>query len=160
MMEISWVDTTSGSEGENAQLRNEILWYRRQYLMSLIVTIGVSLACAVLAAYLVFHKHDPQLVQVPLGAGERAAMLLEIQRVNKQRDDLKALALNYKAQIKKLNASIAAHDGQLEALQARGQEISQQNKEMAQRMGTTQGVILEAKRVLGPMGVHNVKIVE
>jgi predicted alpha/beta-fold hydrolase len=159
MMEVQWVDATSGSE-DNAQLRNDLLWYRRQYLMSLIVTIGVSLACAILAAYLVYHKHDPQLVQVPIGAGERAAMLAELQQAHKQLDDLKALTLNYKAQIKKLNAAIADHDGQLEALQARGQEISQYNKEMAQRMGTTQGVVLEAKRVLGPMGLKSIQVVE
>jgi len=116
--------------------------------------------CALLVAYLITHKYDPKPVQVPIGAGERAAMLAEIQAVTKQRDDLKALALNYKAQVKRLNASISDDAAKVAALEARGQEISQQNREMAQRMGTTQGVVLEAKRVLGPMGVNHVKIVD
>jgi len=45
---------------------------------------------------------------------------------------------------------------QLEALQARGQEIDRLNKEQAQRMSTHQGVVMEAKRVLGV----NVQVIE
>ena len=40
----------------------DALWYRRQYLMSLIINVAVVLVCAVLSAYLVYHKHDPMSV--------------------------------------------------------------------------------------------------
>jgi len=135
---------------------NDHLRKQRRYRISLIINLIVVLMCALLVAYLVTHKYDPQPVQVPIGAGERAAMLAEIQQLTKQRDDLRALALNYKAQVKRLNASISDDAAKVAALEARGQEISRQNREMAQRMGTTQGVVLEAKRVLGV----NVRIVE
>jgi len=66
------------------------------------------------------------------------------------------MALNYKAQIKALNAREDGRVAQLVALQARGQELDRINKEQAQRMSTHQGVVLEAKRVLGV----NVKVIE
>jgi len=145
-----------GPNGEWVRCTDHLRQQRR-YRISLIINLIVVLMCALLVAYLVTHKYDPQPVQVPIGAGERAAMLAEIQAVTKQRDDLKALTLNYKAQVKRLNASISDDAAKVAALEARGQEISRQNREMAQRMGTTQGVVLEAKRVLGG---SNVKIIE
>ena len=80
----------------------------------------------------------------------------DVQAMQRARDDYKALALNYKAQIKALTAKADGHVAQLEALQARGQEIDRLNKEQAQRMSTHQEVVLEAKRVLGVQ----VKVVE
>ena len=43
----------------------DALWYRRQYVMSLIINLVVVLACEVLAGYLVYHKHDPTPVMTP-----------------------------------------------------------------------------------------------
>lgn len=40
----------------------DLLWYQRQYRMALAINIVVVLVCAVLAGYLVYHKHDPQPV--------------------------------------------------------------------------------------------------
>lgn len=141
----------------------DLLWYKRQYWMALIINIVVVLACAVLAALLVHEKSSHGPVAVPMGAGEKASLLMGMQdmqadkeKAEKQRDDLIKLNLNYKAQIKALNAKADGHVAQLVALQARGQEMDRMNKERAQRMSTHEGLVLEAKRVLGV----NVKVVE
>ncbi len=164
MMEISWVGTTSGSEGENAQLRNDLLWYRRQYLMALTINVAVIIACGVLAALLVHEKVARSPVQVPIGAAERADMLKEREASAKQIKDLKALKANYEAQIRYLNAAISNKQAQInivspkiDAALAIGEHVSQLNKEQTQRMSTHQGVVLEAKRILG---VNHVKIIE
>lgn len=132
-------------------------WYQRQYWMALIINIVVALACAVLAALLVYEKSSHVPVAVPMGAGEKASLLRDVQDMQKARDDYKAMALNYKAQIKALTAKVDGHVAQLDALQARGKELDTLNREQAQRMSTNQGVVLEAKRVLG---VKHVQIVE
>lgn len=136
---------------------DDAAWYRRQYVMTLLINVVVILACAVLASLLVHEKAARGPVVVPMGAGEKASILRDVQAMQKSRDDYKVLALNYKAQIKMLNTKVDGHVSQLEALQARGQELSQLNKEQAQRMSTHQGVRLEAKRVLG---VKHVQVVE
>ena len=136
---------------------DEAAWYKRQYWMALLINVVVILVCAVLAALLVHEKASRGPVVVPMGAGEKASILRDVQAMQKSRDDYKVLALNYKAQIKMLNTKVDGHVSQLEALQARGQELSQLNKEQAQRMSTHQGVRLEAKRVLG---VKHVQVVE
>lgn len=138
----------------------DLLWYQRQYWMSLIINVIVVLVCGVLAALLVQEKAARGPVEVPIGAAEKMGLLHEMEVMKKSRDDYKALALNYKAQIKALTVKVDGHVAQLEALQARRQELDRLNKEQAQRMSTTQGVVLEAKRVLGPLGVQHVRVVE
>jgi len=125
--------------------------------MALIINIVVVLACGVLAALLVHEKAARSPVEVPIGAAEKMGLLNEMDAMKKSRDDYKTMALNYKAQIKVLNAKVDGHFSQLEALQARGQELDRLNKEQATRMSTNQGVVLEAKRILG---VSHVNIVE
>lgn len=135
----------------------DLLWYRRQYLMALIINGVVILACGVLAALLVTEKASRGPVQVPIGAAEKSGLIQEMQAMQKSRDDYKSMALNYKAQIKVLNAKVDGHLTQLEALQERGRELDKINKDQAVRMSTHQGVVLEAKRVLG---VSHVNIVD
>lgn len=136
---------------------SHVEFYKRQYWMAVFINIVVVLACAVLAALLVTEKAARSPVEVPIGAGEKMGLLHEMEAMKKSRDDYKALALNYKAQINVLNSRVDGHVSQLAALQARGKELDRPNKEQAQRMSTHQGVVLEAKRVLG---VPNVQIVE
>lgn len=134
----------------------DLLWYQRQYWMSLIINVVVVLVCGVLAALLVQEKAARSPAEVPIGAGEKLGLLHEMEAMKKSRDDYKAMALNYKAQIKVLNARVDGHVDQLEALQARGLELDRLSREQAQRMSTNQGVVMEAKRVLGV----NVRMVE
>jgi hypothetical protein len=131
--------------------------------MALVFNIVVVLVCALLSTLLVYEKAARGPVVVPMGAGEKASILRDVQamqadkeRAERQRDDLIKLTSNYKAQIKVLTAKADGHVSQLEALQARGQEIDRLNKEQAQRMSTHQGVVMEAKRVLGV----NVQVIE
>lgn len=138
-------------------------FYRRQYIRGIVINIVVVLVCALIATIMVHEKSARGPVVVPMGAGEKANLLRDVQamqadkeRAERQRDDLIKLTSNYKAQIKALNAKADGHVSQLAALQARGQEIDRLNHEQAQRMSTHQGVVLEAKRVLGV----NVKVLE
>lgn len=157
---ISWLEPRPNGEW---CYYNRLLWYQRQYWMALIINIVVVLVCAVLAALLVHEKASHGPFAVPMGAGEKASLLMGMQdmqadkeRAERQRDDLIKLTSNYKAQIKVLNAKEDGHVAQLAALQARGQELDRLNREQAQRMSTRQGLVLEAKRVLGV----NVQVVE
>ncbi len=135
----------------------DLLWYKRQYLMALIINAVVILACGVLAAILVTEKASRGPVEVPIGAAEKSGLIQEMQAIQKSRDDYKAMALNYKAQVKVLNAKVDGHVTQLDALQERGREPDKINKDLAAKLSTYQGVVLEVKRVLG---VSNVQIVE
>ena len=142
----------------------EAAWYKRGYFIAIVTSIIVSLAFGFVCSLLVYEKASHGPVAVPMGAGEKAELLKEnsaLQKekeaIQKQRDDQIKLNANYRAQIKALNAKEGSHVAQLEALQARGREISQLNKEQAQRMSTNQGLVLEAERVLH---VKNVKVVD
>ncbi len=142
---------------------DDLVRYRRRYLMSLILNVVVVLACAVMAAYLVTGKHAPTestAVVVPMGAGEKAELLKELNEARKGRDDFEKLSANYKAQIKVLLKAIDDDDRQLEALQQRGKALDQLNKEQALKMGTAQETIVAAKKVLGPLGVNHIQVVE
>lgn len=124
MMDISWVDTTttSRSDAENTQLRNDLLWCRRQYLMSRIINIVVVLACGVLAALLVHEKasHGPTPVpttaqrhadeQIELAEAQHHTRKAEVDKLSRNLDQVSgkldgALRLNahLKAQINELN---------------------------------------------------------
>lgn len=129
---------------------SHVEFYKRQYWMAVAMLV---VACAVFSTVLIYEKASHGPVTVPMGAGEKASLLMDMQgmqadkeKAEKQRDDLIKLNLNYKAQIKVLNAKEDGHVAQLVALQARGHEI---DREQAQRMSTHQGVMLEARRVLG-----------
>jgi hypothetical protein len=172
MSEIQRYEFSNGNVGCADRIASEsgryvtytdLLRYKRDYFVSLAVNILAILVCAVLSALLVHEKSSHRPVTVPMGAGEKAILLMGMQnmqadkeKAETQRDDYKAMALNYKAQIKALNAREDGRVAQLVALQARGQELDRINKEQAQRMSTHQGVVLEAKRVLGV----NVQVVE
>lgn len=140
----------------------DLVRYRRRYLMSLILNVAVVLTCAGMAAYLVTVKHAPTestAVMVPMGAGEKAELLKELNEVRKGRDDFRKLSANYKQQIQILLKAVDDDDRQLEALQQRGKALDQLNKEQALKMGTAQETIIAAKLVLGSLGVQNVRIV-
>ncbi len=134
----------------------DLLWYRRQWVMQAWLTILMVVVCAVLAALLVQAKASRGPVQVPIGAAERADMLKEREASAKQIKDLKALKVNYEAQIRHLNARMSTTQAQIDIVSPKidsalniAEHVSQLNKEQAQRMGSHQGVVLEAKRVLG-----------
>lgn len=135
----------------------DLAWYRRHWFMQTILTCVLIVVCAVLSALLVTEKASRGPVQVPIGAAERADMLKEREASAKQIKDLTALKVNYEAQIRHLNTRMSTLGQQIDIASARGAEIDKLNKEQAQRMSTNQGVVLEAKRVLG---VNNVRIVE
>lgn len=141
----------------------DLAWYRRRYLMSLILNVVVVLTCAGMAAYLVTGKHAPTestAVMVPMGAGEKAELLKALNEARKGRDDFQKLSANYKRQIQVLLKAVDDDDRQLEALQQRGKALDQLNKEQALKMGNAQETIIAAKRVLGPLGAQHVQVVE
>ena len=172
MSEIQRYEFSNGNVGCADRIASEsgryvtytdLLWYKRKWLEQIVLTTILSVFCAVVSAWMVHEKASHGPVTVPMGAGEKAILLMGMQnmqadkeKAETQRDDYKAMALNYKDQIKALNAREDGRVAQLVALQARGQELDRINKEQAQRMSTHQGVVLEAKRVLGV----NVKVIE
>lgn len=156
----SRIDLHENVNGRYA-LYADLLWYKDRYSLSkwfnALAMIALVVAGGVIAALLVTEKAARGPVEVPIGAAEKSGLIQEMQAMQKSRDDYKAMALHYKAQIKVLNTKVDGHVSQLDALQARGQELDRLNKEQAARMSTHQGVVMEAKRVLG---VANVQIVE
>lgn len=150
------------SEHGTFTLYANLAWYRRRYVMSLILNVVVVMACAGMAAYLVTGKYapEPTAVVAPMAAGEKAELLKELNEARKGRDDFQKLSANYKAQIKVLLKAIDDDDRQLEALQQRGKVLDQLNKDQALKMGNAQETIVAAKKVLGPLGVSHVQVVE
>jgi hypothetical protein len=130
--------------------------YRRQYRIAIVTAVLVAMVCGLLSALLVHEKASRSPVQVPIGAAEKAALLAELAVKEKIINDLKAQKSFYEAQIRHKNAAIANTQAQIDIVAVRGVEIDKLNKEQAQRMSTHQGVVLEAKRVLGV----NVKVME
>ena len=102
----------------------DALWYRRQYVMSLIINLVVVLACEVLAGYLVYHKHDPTPVMTPaLDLEQIGRITHERQRLQMQLDtaqhkltDLKAKATQFEKMIKVQNVVLQQREQQLKAL--------------------------------------------
>lgn len=107
-------------EMKYARQYHETQWYRRQYRMSLIINVVVVIACALLAAYLVYHKHDPQVIQSSISAEEYQQLLQqkEAEKISMQRKivDLTALNKILAAQIKTRNYVIAQYESQLKAV--------------------------------------------
>ncbi len=142
----------------------DLLQYKRQARVSLVASILLAAVCGLLAALLVHEKAARGPVQVPIGAAEKAALLAEGAAKDKIINDLKAQKSFHEAQIRHLNDAISNKQAQIDIVSPRidsalniGEKVSRINKEQAQRMSTHQGVVLEAKRVLG---VNNVQIVE
>lgn len=146
---------------------NHLRWCQRQYWMAVFINIVVVLACAVLAALLVHEKASHGPVAVPMGAGEKAELLKEVHAAKVAKDqaqaDLKTARADYAAsqaffanRAKELEGKIAKDIQSLESPAARVQEMDRLNHEREQRMSTRQGLVLEAKRVLGV----NVKVIE
>ncbi len=144
-------------KGDGAWCRyTDLAWYRRHWFIQTMLTCVLIVVCSVLSALLVTEKAAKGPVQVPIGAGERADMMKEREASAKQIKDLKALKVNYESQIRHLNAAISNKQDQIDIVSPKidsalaiGEHVSQLNKEQAQRMSTQQGVVLEAKRVLG-----------
>lgn len=101
---------------------NQLHWYKRQYMMSLIINIVVILACAVLAALLVTEKssHGPATVptmaqrhadeQIELVEAQYQANKAEVDKLKRNLDQVNGkldgalkLNANLKAQIHELN---------------------------------------------------------
>lgn len=140
---------------------DEAVSYRRQYWMALIINIVVVLACAVLVALLVHEKTSHGPVAVPMGAGEKASMLNDIQGMQKQRDDQARLTANYKARIKALDGKIiklesALYGGWSSSTAPADQTLRELSVPKVRTIREPFAVQKEAKRVLGV----NVKVVE
>lgn len=85
----------------------DALWYRRQYVMSLIINVVVVLVCGVLAGYLVYHKHDPSSVTTPtLDLEQIGRITQEQQRLQVQLDTAQHTITNLKAQAAQLKAML------------------------------------------------------
>lgn len=100
----------------------EIDRYKQSYYMTLIFNGLLALGCAVLAAYIVFHKHDPVPVQV--SAEEYQEVVQKEQRAQEEKagllrrlEDLSAIRRNLSAQLRTQDANNAKLVKQLEALQ-------------------------------------------
>lgn len=138
-----------------------LAWYRRQCIQLRVLSVIVTIICAILASLLVTSKYAPEPVPVlvPMGAGEKAELLKELTTVRKERDAWKERSANYKAQIKILTAAVEQDGVKLAALQERGKELDRLNRNAALKMGTAQETIIAAKKVLGPMGISHVEII-
>ena len=67
-------------------LYTDFLWYRNQYRMAVGINIVVVLVCAVLAAYLVYHKHDPEpMAKVTVEETAKKTELLNDLKANYER---------------------------------------------------------------------------
>lgn len=166
MMEINgsyWVDETSGSEdAEIAQLRNDLLWYRRQYWMALTINIVVVLACGVLAALLVHEKasHGPTPVpttaqrhadeQIELAEAQHHTRKAEVDKLSRNLDQVSGkldgalrLNANLKAQIHELN-KLTDPSQQAETLKVAAAKMHDgQVAELAREMGFTKVRVVE-----------------
>ena len=110
MMEIDgryWVTETSGSERdvEISQLRNDILWYQRQYWMSLIINVVVVLACGTLVALLVTWKASYGPAPVPTTAQRHADEQIGLAEAQHQAR---------KAEVDKLSRNLEQASGKLD----------------------------------------------
>lgn len=101
---------------------NHLLWYKRQYMMSLIINIAVVLVCGILAAVLVHEKasHGPAPVptvaqrhadeQIGLAEAQYQARKVEVDKLRRNLDQVSGkldgalrLNANLKAKIYELN---------------------------------------------------------
>lgn len=99
------------------------LWYRRQYHMTLAVTVVLIVVCAVLAGYLVYHKPDPQVIHSGVTEEhyqqltQTLAQLRDEKAVDRKKiTDLMALNKNLSVQIKTRNYVLAQYENKLKAL--------------------------------------------
>ena len=161
MMEIDgryWVTETSGSERdvEVAQLRNDRLWYQRQYWMSLIINVVVVLACGILAALLVHEKASrgptpvPNTIQrhaneqIELAEAQHQARKAEVDKLRRNLDQVSGkldgasrLNANLKAQIHELN-KLTDSAQQVDTLKVAAAKMHDgQVAELAREMGFT-----------------------
>lgn len=139
-------------------MSQDLLWYKRQYWMALVINIVVVLACAVLAALLVYEKASHGPVAVPMGAGEKASLLKDMRDM---RDDTAKLTANYKAKIKALDAKIitlesALYGGWSSANAPADQTLRELSAPKVPTIKEPFDVRKEARRVLGV----NVQVVE
>lgn len=140
----------------------DLSWYQRQYWMALIINIVVVIVCGVLVALLVREKAARGPVAV-----EQSVLTQEHEAHIKREQDLMKERTIYQSEIKRLNNELALRTAKLGGVSTHidsavvaGEKVSELNKEMAAKMSTSQGVVLEAKRILGPLGVQHVKVVE
>lgn len=177
MSEIQRYEFSNGNFGFADRISSEsgryvtytdLLWYRRLAVVSAIWAIVISVVFWFVCSWLVYEKSSHGPVAVPMGAGEKAELLKEVHAAKMAKEqaqaDLKKARADYVAsqaffanRAKELEGKIAKDIQSLESQTARGREIDGLKKEQAQRMSTQQGVVLEAKRVLG---VEHVQIID
>lgn len=138
--------------------------YKQGYYMGLIFNIIISIVCAILAAYLVFHQHDPQPVQVSeeeyraaqqqaqQAQAERAALLRRI-------EDLGAIRRNLSAQLRTQNANNAKLVQQLKDLQASVPPLPVIQEALRKETATPQGFRQAVDRAFGNGMGARIKVV-
>lgn len=99
----------------------QALHYQRSFRLSALCNVLLVVACAVLAGYLSYHKHDPQPVKVSEEEYQQAVQLAERKEAEKagllrRIEDLSAIRRNLSAQLRTQNANNAKLIAQLEAL--------------------------------------------
>lgn len=102
----------------------QALLYQRSFRLSALCNVLLVVACAVLAAYIVFHKHDPQPVQQAAVSEEEYQAVIQLERqaqtekagLLRRIEDLSAIRRNLSAQLRTQNANNAKLIKQLEEL--------------------------------------------
>lgn len=116
---------------------HDALWYRRQYHMALINYVAAVLVCGVLAAYLVYHKHDPTPVAAP------TLDLEEVGRVTQEQQQLQAQLSDAKKKIADLKVKATQLEKMVKTQNVVLQQREQQLRDLAVSV-PAQPVILEA----------------
>lgn len=138
----------------------DLLWYRRKWFEQIVLTTILAVGCALLSTLLVYEKASHGPVVMPMGAGEKAELLQEVHAAKVAKEqaqaDLRKARADYAAsqaffanRAKELEGKIAKDVQSLESPQARVAKINEISQDMAKSLSTHQGVVLEAKRVLG-----------
>lgn len=99
------------------------LWYRRQYRMTLAITFVLVVVCAVLAAYLAYHKHNPSVIHSGVTEEQYQQLTQTIAQLQAEKagdrkkiTDLTVLNKNLSVQIKTRNYVLAQYETKLKAL--------------------------------------------
>lgn len=118
-------DMKSAYEVIYRQQNIEIYQYKQSYYMTLFFNGLLAVGCAILAAYIIFHKHDPQPVQQAAVSEEEYQEVVQKEQqaqaekatLRKQLADEHARRLLADKRIKSLNMTVAQHQQQLKDLQ-------------------------------------------
>ena len=143
----------------------EALAYKRSFWSSFFVNVMMVVVCALISAYLVYHKHDP--VQTKWTAidekaydaaiDERRRLQVELATANKKIADLKAKAAQLAAMVQTQNAVVRQREQQLKELHASVPSQPITYEEVRREASTEAGLQAAVKRNFGAI---KIKVVE